>query len=112
MLHRCALPLGKFLVAHSDGEPVACGGVRIVDGSTAEIKRMWVHRELRGAGMGQRMLAYLEDCARQLGRRRVVLDTNATLLEAIAMYERAGYTPTERYSDNPYASRWFARQLD
>ena len=105
-------PLGMFVVANSDGEPVACGGVRIVDDFSAEIKRMWVHHGVRGAGMGQRMLAFLEACAKELGRRRVVLDTNATLLEAIAMYERAGYEPTARYSDNPYASRWFARQLD
>jgi DNA-binding MarR family transcriptional regulator/N-acetylglutamate synthase-like GNAT family acetyltransferase len=106
------MPLGMFVVASSDGEPVACGAVRIIDEHSAEIKRMWVHHEMRGVGLGQRMLTFLEDCVRQLGRRRVLLDTNVTLLEAIAMYERAGYTSIDRYSDNPYASRWFSRQLD
>ncbi|MEA3184842.1 MAG: hypothetical protein QOJ74_1319, partial [Ilumatobacteraceae bacterium] len=104
-------PSGVFVLARSDGEPVACGGVRTIDEQSAEIKRMWVHHDMRGAGLGQRMLAFLEGCARQLGCRRVILDTNATLLEAIAMYERAGYTSIERYNDNPYAARWFARQL-
>ena len=33
------------------------------------------------------------------------------LLEAIAMYERAGYEPTDRYNDNPYAHHWFAKRL-
>ena len=46
-----------------------------------------------------------------LGYRRVVLDTNDTLDEAIAMYGAPGYQPTERYNDNPYAQRWFVKQL-
>ena len=104
-------PGGVFVVAHSDGEPVACGGVRSVDGTTAEIKRMWVHPHLRGTGFGRRMLTHLENCAGQLGHARVILDTNSTLLEAIAMYESSGYTPIGRYNDNPYAGRWFVKDL-
>jgi hypothetical protein len=42
----------------------------------------------------------------------VVLDTNASLTEATAMYESAGYLPTERYNDNPYAQRWFRKTLE
>jgi GNAT superfamily N-acetyltransferase len=66
---------------------------------------------LRGLGLGRRLLARLEDVARDLGRTRVVLDTNEVLVEAIAMYERAGYRSIERYNDNPYAHRWFAKDL-
>jgi GNAT superfamily N-acetyltransferase len=72
---------------------------------------MWVHPEWRGAGLGSRMLRHLEDEARRLGHRRVHLDTNGTLVEAIAMYERAGYTAVERYNDNPYAQAWFVKDL-
>ena len=68
-------------------------------------------REWRGAGLGSRMLRHLEAEAARLGHRRVVLDTNGTLLEAIAMYERAGYTHVERYNDNPYAQAWFEKVL-
>ena len=104
-------PRGVFVIAHSDGDPVACGGVRSVDDTTGEIKRMWVHPEMRGAGIGQRTLRHLEDRARQLGHTRAILDTNSTLVEAITMYERAGYASIDRYNDNPYAGRWFARDL-
>ena len=107
-----APPGGVFVVATSDGEPVACGGVQPLDGRTGEVKRMWVHPEWRGAGLGSRMLRHLEDRARDLGHRRVVLDTNGTLVEAIAMYRNAGYEPVERYNDNPYAEAWFAKALD
>jgi ribosomal protein S18 acetylase RimI-like enzyme len=53
----------------------------------------------------------LEDRAAELGYREVYLDTNGSLTEAIAMYERAGYRSIERYNDNPYAQRWFAKRL-
>jgi DNA-binding MarR family transcriptional regulator/GNAT superfamily N-acetyltransferase len=102
---------GVFVVATSDGEPVACGGVQQIAPRTGEIKRMWVHPDWRGAGLGSRMLRHLEDRARDLGDHRINLDTNGTLVEAIAMYRAAGYEPVERYNDNPYAQAWFAKNL-
>jgi DNA-binding MarR family transcriptional regulator/ribosomal protein S18 acetylase RimI-like enzyme len=106
---------GAFVVATSDGLPVACGGVVPLDASygegVAEIKRMWVDPSWRGAGLGSRLLRHLEQRARDLGRGRVLLDTNGTLVEAVAMYERAGYAHVERYNDNPYAQAWFAKDL-
>lgn len=104
-------PDGAFVVARNGDLVVACGGLQRVDDATAEIKRMWVHREWRGLGLGRTLLARLEALALGLGRERVVLDTNGTLVEAISMYERAGYVPIERYNDNPYAQRWFAKVL-
>ena len=105
-------PRGTFLVAFADdGTVVGCGGVQAHDDETAEVKRMWIHPEWRGAGLGRRLLATLEQHCTALGYTRVVLDTNATLTEAIAMYESAGYSPTEQYNDNPYAQRWFTKHL-
>ncbi|MGY2875912.1 DNA-binding MarR family transcriptional regulator/predicted N-acetyltransferase YhbS [Marmoricola sp. URHA0025 HA25] len=104
-------PAGVFVVATSDGEAVACGGVQQIAPHVGEVKRMWVHADWRGAGLGSRMLGHLEDRARELGHRQVNLDTNSTLVEAIAMYQRAGYRPVERYNDNPYAEAFFAKEL-
>lgn len=102
---------GTFLLASSDGRPVAYGGVQRLSDETGEVKRMWVADDWRGAGLGARMLRELETLAARLGHTRVVLDTNGSLREAIAMYERAGYTEIERYNDNPYAEHWFAKDL-
>lgn len=104
-------PHGAFVIVRDDLDPVGCGGLQRLDATTAEIKRMWIHPDWRGVGLGRRLLDHLEQVARQLGRTRVVLDTNSTLREAIAMYEAAGYHAIERYNDNPYAQRWFARDL-
>jgi DNA-binding MarR family transcriptional regulator/GNAT superfamily N-acetyltransferase len=102
---------GAFVVATSDGQPVACGGVQAMAPGVGEIKRMWVRPDWRGAGLGSRLLRHLEHLAGELGHRVVRLDTNGSLTEAIAMYERAGYRRIGRYNDNPYAQAWFEKDL-
>lgn len=104
-------PHGAFVVALSDGRPIACGGVTTLDAGVGEIKRMWVHEDWRGAGLGGRLLRHLESVAGNLGHRTVRLDTNDSLTEAIAMYERAGYRRVPRYNDNPHARLWFEKKL-
>lgn len=104
-------PTGTFVLASSDGEPVACGGVQRIDSGVGEIKRMWVDPAWRGTGLGGRLLQHLEEETRRLGYDTVRLDTNGTLVEAIAMYERSGYRRIDSYNDNPYASAWFEKAL-
>lgn len=102
---------GAFVLAVSDGDPVACGGLRDLGEGWAEVKRMWVDPSWRGAGLGARMLRHLEAEAARGGFAGVRLDTHGSLTEAIAMYERAGYRRTERYNDNPDAEVFFEKQL-
>jgi len=109
-------PTGVFVVALSGGDPVACGGLhaiaRLADGRSAgELKRMWVHDDWRGAGLGSRLLRHLEDQARAFGHDIVRLDTNGALTEAIEMYQRAGYRAIDRYNDNPWATHSFEKCL-
>ncbi|MDJ0767192.1 MAG: bifunctional helix-turn-helix transcriptional regulator/GNAT family N-acetyltransferase [Ilumatobacter sp.] len=105
-------PNGAFVLAFEQGIAVGCGGLQRIDEHTAEIKRMWIDPAWRGLGLGPRLLERLEIEARVRGHRRTVLDTNEVLLEAVAMYERAGYHRIGRYNDNPYAHHWFTKDLD
>jgi DNA-binding MarR family transcriptional regulator/N-acetylglutamate synthase-like GNAT family acetyltransferase len=100
-----------FVVASSDNLPVGCGGVQRITATTGEIKRMWVDPAWRGAGLGSRLLRYLETEAVHLGYHTVRLDTNASLTDAIALYERTGYHHIARYNDNPYAQVWLEKRL-
>src|SRR5437763_16540116 len=58
-------PRGCFLVVRDDdGTPVGCGGVKLLDPETAEVKRMWLAPPARGRGAGRMLLAALEAAAR------------------------------------------------
>jgi uroporphyrinogen-III synthase len=106
-----APPTGAFVLARQGDRVVACGGVQTIDDGVGEIKRMWVAGDVRGQGLGRRLLAELEARSAALGHHTVRLDTNGELTEAIALYTRTGYTEIERYNDNPYAQRFFEKPL-
>ena len=104
-------PHGSFVVARAGGRAVGCGGVRTLAPGVGEIKRMWLHPDVRGRGAGRRLLAALEDAARMLDHRVVRLDTSRHLGEAIGLYRSAGYREIERYNDNADADHWFEKHL-
>jgi putative acetyltransferase len=81
-----------FVVAYRDGEPVGCGGLRAIDDSHGEIKRMFVAPTHRGSGVSIAVLSRLEDEARSRGWIRLVLETGDGQPDAIRFYEREGYT--------------------
>jgi ribosomal protein S18 acetylase RimI-like enzyme len=105
-------PHGLFLLATADDEPAGCGALKFLNESTAELKRMWVSPNCRGLGLGSRLLRSLEAEARFRGYKRMVLDTNGSLTEAISLYKRHGYVEVATYNDNPYAELWFAKMLN
>lgn len=93
---------GTFLVARDDAHPVGCGALRLLDATTAEVKRMYVDPDQRGKGVGWAVLTNLEAAARKIGVRRLVLETGVYQEAAIALYRRAGFTPVGCWGE--YAS--------
>jgi DNA-binding MarR family transcriptional regulator/GNAT superfamily N-acetyltransferase len=104
-------PAGAFLLAAVHGEPVGCGVLRFPPGAPTEVKRLWVAATARGTGLGRRLLAGLEQHAREQGSTVVRLDTNAALTEAIALYRSAGYREVPAFNDEVYADLWFEKRL-
>ncbi|WP_230531604.1 helix-turn-helix domain-containing GNAT family N-acetyltransferase [Microvirga roseola] len=104
-------PAGYFVVAWLDGEPVGCGALKVGDGITGEVKRMWIAPSARGLGIASRVLEWLETQARETGLRRLRLETNRTLTEAQALYHRKGYQEVAPFNAEPYAHHWFEKRL-
>jgi len=95
---------GAFLVGYLDGRAIACGAVRRLGSDVAEIKRMYVDPHARGSGIGRRVLAELESWAREAGVKRIVLETGERQIEALALYENAGFVRVPlfgEYVDSP-----------
>jgi DNA-binding MarR family transcriptional regulator/GNAT superfamily N-acetyltransferase len=104
-------PSGLLLVARRREQPLGCGAVKLHPGEPAELKRMWVSPEARGAGLGRRLLRRLEECAREAGATVVRLETNRSLSEAIGLYRQAGYAEVDAFNNEPYAHHWFEKRL-
>jgi putative acetyltransferase len=90
---------GAFLVVYRDGAPVGCGAVRLLDAETGELKRMYVSPDMRGTGLGHRLVAALEAEARALGARRLVLETGVRQAAALALYRATGFHPIPLYGE-------------
>jgi len=104
-------PRGMLLIARIRGRPVGCGALKFHRDAPVELKRMWVAKEMRGTGVGRRLLLELEGLAMKAGARVVRLETNRTLKEAIQLYRDSGYREVARFNDEPYAHHWFEKDL-
>ena len=104
-------PRGVFLVASVDGDPVACGGVKTIAPRIGYLKRMWVADEVRGLGLGRRMLEALEAEARGLGHQTLRLETNRALPEALRLYQGRGFLEVAPFNTDPYAHYWLEKAL-
>ena len=94
---------GCFGLARVDGEPAGCTAFRRVDTPGLEIKRMYAKAAHRGHRLAGRLLDAQEAPWRGFGR--VILKTGTRQPEAIALYRRRGYRPTEAfgaYVDLPF----------
>ena len=103
-----------FYVAFSDeGDPLGCGGLRRVNDSEGEVKRMFVTPSSRGTGTAAAILTRLEAGATDRGWIRLLLETGDQQPDAIRFYTREGYrrAPNFGYYVGNEASLCFAKEL-
>ena len=72
---------------------------------------MWVAPSARGLGLGRRLLVELEALAAESGAPAARLETNRSLVEAIALYRSAGCREVPAFNDEPFADHWFEKKL-
>ncbi len=79
--------------------------------STCELKRMYVLRDFRRLGLGQKLLDTAIDFAKSVGYSRMVLDSSKTLYAARTLYLKNGFVDIPRYNDNYRADVFMERRL-
>ncbi|MFV8346710.1 GNAT family N-acetyltransferase [Flavobacterium sp. ZB4P13] len=90
----------NVVVIYLEDKAVACGCFKKYDKNAIEIKRMFVSSEARGMGLAQKILQELELWAHDLGYSFSVLETLHKQKEAIALYQKTGYSIVDNYE--PY----------
>ena len=96
-----AAPSGRLFYAEIDGKPVGCIGVRPLADGTCEIKRLYVVPEQRGHGLGRKLVLAAITAAREIGYRRMLLDTLPKMPMALKLYREMGFRDTPPYYDTP-----------
>ena len=93
-------PRGIYLVAYLDGTPVACGALRPLEETVAEIRRVFVVRHARRRGVARALLRELEAVAARFGYRFMRLQTGNRQLPAMALYHSCGFAQIERFGED------------
>jgi GNAT superfamily N-acetyltransferase len=95
--HNHIIDIDTVVIAYSSGRPAGCACFKRYDDTSAEIKRMFVKRTERGQGIAYKILSELELWAKESGFKDTILETGDKQHEAIALYQKLGYTITENY---------------
>jgi GNAT superfamily N-acetyltransferase len=96
---------GAIVMALAEGKRVGCCALLAMGNDCFEVGKMAVAEELRGRGIGRKLLAFAIEHARGMGACRLYLETNRKLQNAIHLYESAGFTlvPPDRAHASPYS---------
>ena len=90
---------GNFLVGEGEGMLIAMGAWRRVSEARAEIKRMRVHPNWQGLGLGRLLLEALEAEIKGQNYTEIILDTTIQQVPAQELYLSSGYHEVERTSE-------------
>lgn len=75
-----------------EGEiPIACGCWKVVDETTAELKRIYVLPEYRRKGAATLIIRAMEENVASTGRTRMILETARTTADSASLYLSLGY---------------------
>ena len=91
----------EAIVVYDHGRAVGGGAIRRYDDENIELKRVFVHNEYQGQGIGSRLVSLLIEWAAELGYRRMILETGELLAESCAVYKKLGFAVIPNYG--PYA---------
>ncbi|MGB0721643.1 MAG: GNAT family N-acetyltransferase [Gammaproteobacteria bacterium] len=92
---------GLFRILEDKGRVVGSYGLFPLENGDCELRKMYLLPEYKGRGLGKRLLEEALERAPALGFKRVELESNSCLTEAMTLYRRYGFTPytPDHYSD-------------
>ncbi len=104
-----------YYIAEDDGEVAGGIGLDKADlfDECAELQKLYLADRVKGCGYGYRLIELIEDKARELGYRRMYLETHTNLEAAIRLYEKCGYYLIEKPEAIVHSSmnRFFLKEL-
>lgn len=107
-----AAPTGRLFLAFADEKIAGCIALRKIDDETCEMKRLFVREDFRGSGAGKKLIEKLIAEAREIGYKRMLLDTLPDKMpKAVALYGLYGFRQIAPYYDNPHKETLFMEKV-
>lgn len=96
---------GHIYMACMGPEAVGCVALESAGEGVYELCKMAVKPNLRGQGVGRRLIEYAIEQARALGAESLSLGSSTKLPNAVYLYESVGFRhlPSERRPNTPYS---------
>ena len=103
-----APPEGRLLLVECEGQLAGCVALHKLDSGVCEMKRLYLRSQFRGKGLGRALTERIIAEARQIGYRRMRLDTvEPVMKDAVAMYRKLGFKEIAPYRPNPIAGTMY-----
>jgi len=83
---------GAFRILECDGRIVGSCGLYPTTRQSCELRKMYLLPELKGRGLGKKMIDDTFAVAKDLGFLEITLETNSCLKEALGLYRKYGFT--------------------
>lgn len=97
-----APPEGRLLIACSGSQITGCVALHKLSSDTCEMKRLYLRPAFRRRGLGSILADRILAEARQIGYKRMRLDTvEPVMKDAVAMYRKLGFREIAPYRPNP-----------
>ncbi|MBL8418436.1 MAG: carbonate dehydratase [Dechloromonas sp.] len=102
-------PQGRLFFAEIDGRPAGCVGVRPLPDSdgVCEMKRLYVAPEARGHGVGATLAMAAIKVAKEIGYKKLMIDTLPSMRMAVKLYRELGFTEAPAYYKTPVEGTMF-----
>ena len=100
---------GRLFFAEIEGRPAGCVGVRPLPESegVCEMKRLYVDPEERGHGVGNALALAAIKAAKEIGYRKLIIDTLPSMRMAVKLYRELGFTEAPAYYKTPVEGTMF-----
>ena len=104
-----AAPAGRLFFAEISGRPAGCVGVRPLPDSDGlcEMKRLYVSPEARGLGVGRALALAAINAAKEMGYKKLLIDTLPTMRMAVKLYRELGFNEAPAYYQTPVEGSMF-----
>lgn len=97
-----APPDGRLLLAAHGSQFAGCVALHKLEDETCEMKRLYIRPQFRGKGLGRVLAERVVADAREIGYKRLRLDTVEPLMSgAVALYRKLGFREIAPYRENP-----------